>query len=118
MHTLRATEGTFTRSKELRQTQTHSEKVLWSCLRSRALGGLKFRRQHPIGRYIVDFCCCEKRVIIEIDGDTHADSVTYDQNRSMWLENQGYQVIRFTNDEVEHHLMDVCDVILRVCSTK
>jgi len=100
------------RARELRQRQTPAEQILWQYLRNAQLDGIKFRRQHPIGRFIVDFYCAQTRLVIEIDGDSHADQVEYDQMRTNWLESQGYQVIRFTNCEVMEHPVDVMEDIL------
>lgn len=70
---------------------------------------LKFKRQKPIGRYIVDFVCMEQRLIIEIDGGQHADQVGYDQHRDDWLRSQGYTVLRFWNNEVAQQLEGVLE---------
>ncbi len=95
-------------ARELRQPQTPAEVKLWSRLRDRQLDGYKFRRQHPIDalnsrarcRFIVDFYCAEAKLCIEIDGDSHAEQVEYDQARTAYLSELGYTVIRFTNREV------------------
>jgi len=88
------------RARELRQTSTPREKILWSILRGRRIGGLKFRRQEPIGRYVADFCCREKKLVVELDGMSHDDKAEYDQQRQKWLEDQGYRVIRILNEDV------------------
>ncbi len=103
------------RARDLRQEQTSAEKKLWACLRNRQVGGFKFRRQHPIGPYIVDLYCAACRLVVEIDGDSHAYTVAHDRERTAWLTDQGYQVIRFTNREVFEHLEGVVEVILDVC---
>ena len=103
------------RARELRQPQTPAEQRLWSRLRNRQLGGIKFRRQHPIDRFIVDFYCAACRLVIEIDGDSHADQVEYDQARTEWLEARGYRVIRFTNRDVQARLDAVLEAILKEC---
>jgi len=105
----------LTHARELRQPQTPAEAKLWACLSSRQVGGFKFRRQHPIDRFIVDFYCPACRLVIEIDGDTHAEQVEYDQARTSWLSEQGYHVIRFSNREVVQHLDEVIEVILGEC---
>lgn len=102
-------------SKALRTNQTDAEKRLWSVLRNRNLNNLKFRRQHPIGKYIVDFICMEKMLVIEIDGDSHAGQEMYDSKRTEWLEAQGYKVIRFTNEDVQKRLDAVAAEIIWVC---
>lgn len=84
-------------SKELRSGQTYAESVLWQKIRNKQLDGVKFRRQQPIGNYIVDFVSFDKKLIIEIDGGQHnEDSIIYkDEIRTKWLEGQGFQVVRF-----------------------
>ncbi len=69
-------------------------------LRARQLNGVKFRRQHPIGRYIVDFCCPERRVVVELDGGHHASQIQADQRRTEFLVQLGYRVLRFWDHEV------------------
>ena len=85
---------------KLRRNSTEAEKLIWRALRDRQLGGAKFRRQHPIGPYIVDFCCLERRVVIELDGGQHAAPFARDKRRDRWLETRGYQVVRLWNHEV------------------
>jgi very-short-patch-repair endonuclease len=86
--------------KQLRTAQTDAEEVLWYHLRSRRLQGYKFRRQHSLQGYIVDFVCLECKVVIELDGGQHAEQVLYDTRRSKTLEADGFLVLRFWNDEV------------------
>lgn len=100
----------------LRRLQTPPEQKLWAYLRARQLAGLKFRRQHPIGRFVADLCCPACRLVIEIDGDSHADSSERDAVRTAWLEGQGYRVIRFTNEDVHRRLEAVLDAILAECT--
>jgi very-short-patch-repair endonuclease len=73
--------------------------------------GLKFKRQKPVGRYIVDFVCWEYRLIIELDGGQHSEDVAYDQQRDAWLRTQGYRVLRFWNNEVVQQLDAVLEQI-------
>jgi len=103
------------RARELRHPQTRAEAILWRHLRDRRLKGLKFRRQHPIGRFIVDFCCPEHQLVVEIEGDTHAAQTEYDAARTEWLEMQGYRVIRFTNQEVYRQLPAILEAIWVAC---
>jgi very-short-patch-repair endonuclease len=103
------------RAKELRFNQTAAERLLWNHLRNRQVNNLKFRRQHPIGHYIADFYCAEAKTIIEIDGDTHFDRVEYDQKRTFWLEEQGFSVMRFTNDQVLNSTDEVLRLIAEEC---
>jgi very-short-patch-repair endonuclease len=79
------------------------------------LSGYKFRRQHAIGRFIVDFCCAEARLVVEIDGDSHAEQVEYDANRTAWLAEQGYRVLRFTNRDIHRQFAAVAEEILAAC---
>ena len=87
-------------ARRLRRDSTVPERILWGVLRNRALGGLKFRRQQPIGPFIVDFFCHEARLIAELDGESHTDRLAEDQRRQRFLEQQGYRVFRVTNDDV------------------
>lgn len=104
------------RAKGLRVDQTGAEGLLWRFLRNRQLNNLKFRRQHPIGNYIVDFSCAEARVVVEIDGDTHFDQIDYDLNRTQWLAQQGLRVIRFTNQDVFDNPAEVLALIAEFCT--
>lgn len=106
------------RARDLRSNQTGAEGLLWMHLRNRQLNNLKFRRQHPIGNYIVDFYCAEVGVIVEIDGDTHLDRVEYDQNRTEWLERQRLRVIRFSNQDVYENPAEVLTLIAEFCAGK
>ena len=78
---------------------TDVERLLWYHLRNRYFGGFKFRRQHPVGPFILDFICTEKKLIIEVDGGQHAENVEADNRRSRFLQEQGYQILRFWNNE-------------------
>ena len=89
-----------TRNRELRQRQTKAESLIWTVLRARRLAGLKFRRQHAIGPYIVDFACIEKDVVIELDGGYHEHQYEKDRVRQAYLESEGWQVLRFSNEDV------------------
>lgn len=99
------------RARLLRSCQTDAELLLWQKLRNRQLLNTKFRRQHVIGRYIVDFVCLEKKLVIEIDGSQHIEQQLYDQQRTRYLVARGYEVIRFWNTEVLKELDSVLDVI-------
>ncbi len=99
----------------LRQPLSPPEALLWSRLRNRQLGGLKFRRQHPIGSYIVDFYCAEARLVIELDGDSHTEQIEYDAKRTLWIGEQGHREIRFWNREVLQNLDGVLQMILQAC---
>ena len=102
-----------TRARELRKTSTDAERVLWSQLREKQLDGKRFRRQRPIGQYIVDFVCLERRLIIELDGGQHQGSSAYDTARTSELNNLGFSVIRFWNNEVLGEMDGVKEAIPR-----
>jgi len=102
-------------AKQIRKKSTNAERLLWYYLRGKRFNNLKFRRQQPIGPYIVDFICFEKRIIIEVDGGQHSNNEEIDLIRTQWLNNQGYQVIRFWNHEVIQHHMNVFEEIWKYC---
>ncbi len=87
-------------AKRMRVEQTEAEAFLWRHLRARRFDSFKFKRQQPLGRFIVDFVCFAQKLIIEVDGSQHLADMEYDQSRSVWLESQGFRVLRFWNDEV------------------
>jgi len=89
-------------AKKMRNQPTEAEAMLWNALSNKNLDGFKFRRQHIIGEFIADFICLKKNLIVEVDGNIHQlpDNKKSDAERTQWLEQQGYRVIRFTNDEV------------------
>ena len=89
----------ITFAKKLRISSTDTEKYLWKYLRGRQLEGTKFRRQHSIGKYIVDFINLERKIIIEVDGGQHLENKK-DKLRDKWLEERGYEVLRFWDNEV------------------
>jgi len=99
----------FKRSRELRQRMTLPEKILWQFLRGSSFAGLRFRRQHPIGRYIVDFCCLQKKLIVELDGGYHDGIKQEDKDRDNFLKKHGFRVLHFTNDQV----FDQIDLLLQ-----
>jgi very-short-patch-repair endonuclease len=100
-------------ARELRQKQTEAERLLWSKLRSKQPEGVKFRRQQPIGPYIVDFASFERKVVIEIDGGQHNEEELRerDEKRARWLEERGYQVLRFWDNEVLTNMEGVLERI-------
>ncbi len=98
-------------AKNLRKRSTHAEILLWRHLRAKQLEGLKFKRQQPIGNYIVDFVCFKKRIVIEVDGGQHAIEKDKDRERDKWLEGQGFRVLRFWNNEVLMNTEGVLEVI-------
>ena len=101
----------FERAKELRENMTRAELKLWERLKNNQLGGFRFKAQHPIDKFIVDFYCHKARLIIEVDGDIHKESVEYDQNRTAELEKFELKIIRFTNKEIE---TDIESVLKRI----
>jgi|SRR5216683_3028097 len=91
-------------ARQLRESQTEVEKRLWYRLRSRQIGGMKFRRQATIGRYIADFACFERKLIIELDGGQHASPSLREDQRTAWLQSQGFFLLRFWNNEVVENI--------------
>ena len=98
------------RARRLRRDSTDAERKLWYRLRSRTILGFKFLRQEPIGPYIVDFICRERRLIVEVDGGQHADSKS-DLARDQWLADHGYRVLRFWNNEVMANTEGILETI-------
>jgi very-short-patch-repair endonuclease len=105
------------RARELRRDMTPQERKLWARLRSKQLYGIRFRRQHPIDRFVVDLFCHEHSLVIEIDGDTHfgPEQKAADHLRTERLRRLGVRVIRFTNREVDGNLEAVLNEIARQC---
>lgn len=99
-------------ARYLRGNATDAERRVWRALRGRGLAGVKFRRQAPIGRFVVDFLCPEYKLIVEIDGGHHAENKIADDNRTKWLEAEGYRVIRFWNNDVLENFEGVIGTIL------
>jgi very-short-patch-repair endonuclease len=97
-------------ARTFRKTPVLTERLLWKLLRDRKLGGVKFRRQVPIGPYIVDFLCFERRLIIEADGPHHDPD--RDAIRDVWIKQQGFRMLRFANAEVQNNTYGVLDAIL------
>ena len=104
------------RGRQLRRDSTFPERLLWGRLRDRRCGGLKFRRQQPLGPYVADYLCASAMVVVELDGRSHDDQQGYDQRRQEDLERMGYRVIRFTNDDVLKNLGGVVDAIAEACA--
>ena len=92
--------------ENLRRHPTVCEQIMWNFLRARRMLGLKFRRQHPLGPFIVDFVCLSKKIIIEVDGPIHDSRKFYDQRRDLWLRSQGFTVLRVKNQELEENLLE------------
>jgi very-short-patch-repair endonuclease len=106
------------RAIDLRRNATKPEQLLWSILCRRKLGGFKFRRQHPIEPYIVDFYCATINLIVELDGESHERRQAYDLDREAHLTNLGLTIVRVTNDDVIHNLDGVAEYLLRVANER
>ena len=101
------------RAEVLRRQSTEAEKKLWLHLRNRQIDGVKFQRQAPIGPYIADFLVVAAPLVIELDGGQHSDQTDHDEKRTAWLEDQGYRVLRFWNNDVLANTDGVIEVIQR-----
>jgi len=102
----------------LRRKQTDAERRLWSRLRDRRLAGARFRRQHPIGPFIADFCCTEAKLVIELDGGQHALQQKADRARTEFFESQGYAVRRFWDNEIFTNIDGILQRIIDALSAK
>ena len=98
-------------ARKLRHNQTEAEKLFWAKVRAKRFFDLKFKRQVPINKYVVDFLCESRKLIIEIDDASHADKRDYDLARTQELENRGYRVIRFRNDEIYENMDGVLEAL-------
>jgi very-short-patch-repair endonuclease len=107
-------EGSTQFARRLRRNQTDAERVLWFHLRGRRLAGLKFNRQVPIDRFVVDFVCRDAKLIIELDGGQHDEGRARDTNRTEVLEAMGYIVLRFWNNDVLRNTDGVLEEVLRM----
>lgn len=94
-------------ARNLRHRQTDAEQKLWSHLRNRQLHGYKFRRQHPISTYIVDFVCIDRKLVIELDGGTHITRSAKDSDKTRYLQHMGFKVLRYRNEELLAHMNEV-----------
>lgn len=103
-------------ARTLRKEMTEAEQSVWGRLRAKRLGGLHFRRQHPIPPYVVDFCCIAAKLIVELDGSQHGDE--RDAGRDAYLASQGFHVMRFWNNDVMQRLDDVLEAILQVARVR
>ena len=102
-------------AKNLRKNSTMVESLLWSRLRARQLQGIKFRRQQPIEKFIVDFVSFEKRIVIELDGGQHKMNKEKDNERDRFLSENGFTVLRFWDNDVSENLEGVLEVIRKKC---
>lgn len=103
-------------ARKLRRRQTDAEKRLWFHLRDRTLASRKFRRQYPVGPYIVDFICPQEHLVIEVDGGQHAERISSDAKRTAYLEARGLRVLRFWNNEVLGNMDGVLSIIMGALS--
>ncbi|MCB0196359.1 MAG: endonuclease domain-containing protein [Anaerolineae bacterium] len=104
------------RAKELRWPMTPAETALWERLKNKQHHGLKFRRQHPIHHFIVDFYCHAHQLIIEVDGGIHEQQQDYDEARTEWLTQRDFNIIRFSNEEVLSNMKAVLQKIALACN--
>ncbi len=102
-------------ARSLRKRAAPAETLLWKAIRNRALGGFKFRRQHPVGPYVLDFACQECKVAVELDGLSHLRTKENDKARTLFLEELGWRVIRFWNTEIYDDYDQVLEAIYRKC---
>ncbi len=110
MHPRRTTPKGYDTARKLRKEPTPAEAKLWAYIRNDKLG-VNFRRQHAIGNFIPDFCCIKKKLIIELDGSQHLEQEEYDKERTKYLEEQGYRVIRFWNNQIMNDINGVIKAI-------
>ena len=101
------------RARQLRKRLTDAESKLWSRLRGRQVDGCKFRRQHPVGPYIVDFACLERGLVVELDGSQHMERTKEDMARTRLLEQEGFTVLRFWDNQVFEEMDAALEVIRR-----
>jgi len=97
---------------KLRKNQTPSEEIMWEVLRWKQLAWLKFRRQHPFGRYIADFFCSKEKIVIEIDGKIHDNQKEYDDIRESIIEQYWVKILRFSNDQISNNLEEILEEIV------
>ncbi|MBI5429944.1 MAG: endonuclease domain-containing protein [Nitrosomonadales bacterium] len=102
---------TTIRARSLRYDMTDAERKLWHALRHKQINGHRFRRQHSVGKYIADFACVERKIVIELDGGQHQDQVAYDEQRTAFLRGNGWRVLRFWNNDVMNNLEGVLSTI-------
>lgn len=106
------------RARGLRLGMTDAEQALWYRLRNRQLDGCKFRRQHGIDRYVVDFVCTERMLVVELDGSQHLEQQQdYDQARTRYLQAKGYRVLRFWNNDVLTNIESVLEVLMEALAS-
>jgi very-short-patch-repair endonuclease len=104
--------------RQMRTNPTSAEEMLWTRLRDRRLAGHKFRRQHPIGRFIVDYCCPARHIVVEVDGGIHRNSAARDMERDEHLRLIGFQVLRFSNERIVADMESVLGEIERALTSE
>ncbi|MEO8083069.1 MAG: DUF559 domain-containing protein [Ardenticatenales bacterium] len=105
-------------ARAMRRTLTPAERVIWAAIRKPPLDDWKWRRQHPVGRFVLDFCCPQLRLVVELDGHVHATTASYDEARTAQLTIHGYHVVRFSNRDVFERLDAVLATIARECDAR
>ncbi len=105
------------RARQMRREPVSTEDLFWSCVRNRQLGGHKFRRQVLIGPFIVDFVCIEKELIVELDGPLHAARIGYDRARDEFLREQGFDILRYRNEELAPNIASALNAIRHLLDT-
>ena len=103
-------------ARDMRRAPTQAEETLWSALRANQIAGLKFRRQHPVGRFVLDFYCPACKLVVEVDGDVHDQQQERDAARTQVLDAYGYRVLRFRNEQVLRELSSVVQTITAVAA--
>ena len=111
----RVSDELLARAREMRHEPAPAEQKLWWCLRDRRLNSFKFRRQVPVLGYVADYYCAERKLIVELDGDSHNGREEYDEKRTQKLMSEGYRIVRFVNTDVFDHLDAVLEAILAEC---
>jgi very-short-patch-repair endonuclease len=105
-------------ARTMRREPTAAEEMLWSALRKNQVAGLKFRQQHPVGRFVLDFYCPSCKLAVEVDGDIHDEQPERDAERTKVLERYGYHVLRFRNEQVLRELPKVVQEIAAVAASR
>ena len=113
-----AVPATFQKARQLRNKMTSAEKLLWDKLKGKQIAGVRFRRQHPINKYIVDFYCHAAKMVIELDGKIHLKSKEHDKERTEKLKELNIKIIRFSNNEVEKNIEEVLKQITTVVNNR
>ena len=105
-------------ARTMRREPARAEEVLWGALQKKQVAGLRFRRQHPVGRFVLDFYCPSHRLVVEVDGEVHDSQLERDSERTKALEAYGYRVLRFRNDEVMNDLPAVVQRIAAIATVQ